>query len=1241
MEPKVFYRSSNETSGYTKPHEPNFSENSHIFKRDWSLNHQNRESYLQSSYQSEMFTSPNHCDIMGPLYFHTNMIPYSPILNSTHIRRLPDSNIIEYPSMSHPYYNARPSFIPLSDKEIYNNATDNMICQSYKSHMISLSPVHDNGIIKRPRTVQSNKVSETRSVNFWRPFLNEESTDCVPIGNAKNNTDDKQRQRNSKEQCANDRNSQACNGIHVNDNNNNNKNNTNSSGNFSHRTRHNTSPVCLRLTNETKIKSRESSYRKNEERMLTMAKTIDLLREARTECDSEEPVNLIVSNVRNCEEELPKENNYVEDYYNKVCNCDEIPDSNTGVPILLLARRQNEGNETLSCASDGNTARKSPNIIDLPSNINRWHEGMKETTMANGTDNMYKRFANETPSSSLQSTFGLHYLQSNYSWGNKCRTSNEYSPLRYVDFGSNTDHDNAFRVSLMNKEPHRNPSEASNMREYEREILNDHSLNSCFIPNHSRNFNLDTNLSKCNEHENVAISESSLSQYRYKTVDSYGDSCNLMKYKMNLGENGIESYPNKHTINCKEKAIGYNKHRIQSSDDNVKMYIEKGAASRQIHENCHKEMLDEVPESGKTSSQRVLCRHINRGFHTIKIDRGTEEHPTVHSKDTYASLNENTSLNDMIDNAVYKSKFIQKRCHLQENQNYTGTGELRNRTSENHSKEVYFKMIHSSMNRSKECSEKNIPEREIVGTTELNKHGLNLKSKDCSLVQNDYIPNKSTSSNPESIPVSVMHNTLKENTSNMTPDGGEKQPNSIGMIQNTIQQTTIRNVPLLMLPNKEHAPEVNKGTNITNEVRTCEGTRNIINREQTTKEVTVALDSYSRDVEETQTKRFSLTNATENNCLSNTSKQTAEGTMSDTQTTLENMKHSENSSLQCVYCDKIFSTTKLLKDHLKSHPANAPYLCPHCDSKFSSKPRYLRHALLHSKEKPYRCEECHKCFTTVTAFHRHLHAKKHSGNNLSTCKQCGLSFIDNVYMSLHFKTHTGEHPFQCEMCGNIFACKNNLKNHIMTHTGEKPFQCVHCAKRFVTNFSLKVHIRTHTKDYPYSCKICKKKFLCSSNMTSHVRTHTGEKRHQCYKCGKFFSSLSGIQGHQRTHTGECPYSCNICNKSFASKFSLRIHKRTHSGENPHRCTYCTKTFSNSSNMRRHLRIHTGERPYSCTYCSKAFCSSTYLKSHIRTHTGEKPYKCKHCGKEFSNTLCFKQHVNNHEKNAPCPLSTKQ
>ena len=338
-----------------------------------------------------------------------------------------------------------------------------------------------------------------------------------------------------------------------------------------------------------------------------------------------------------------------------------------------------------------------------------------------------------------------------------------------------------------------------------------------------------------------------------------------------------------------------------------------------------------------------------------------------------------------------------------------------------------------------------------------------------------------------------------------------------------------------------------------------------------------------------------------------------------------------NVTSQCVYCERSFSSTEMLQEHLKTHMVSAPYQCSHCNLGFVSKARLLRHVQLHMNAKPYKCEECKNLFSTVTAFHRHLHSKRHSGKNLFKCKECGLSFINEAYVNLHYKTHTGEHPFQCEQCGNIFACKNNLKNHIMTHTGEKPYQCVHCAKRFVTNFSLKVHIRTHTKEYPYRCDICNKRFLCSSNMASHLRTHTGEKRHQCYKCGKFLSSWSGLQGHQRTHTKECPFSCDLCSKSFSSKFSLRIHQRIHSGENPHKCKYCDKCFSNSSNLQRHLRTHTGEKPYQCTYCSKTFCSSTYLKSHIRTHTGEKPHTCKFCGKGFSNTSCFKQHVKKHEK----------
>ncbi|GAB1601694.1 hypothetical protein Ahia01_000447800 [Argonauta hians] len=1173
MEPNAIFRGLAEPPEFTHTYTGNNYENGHFIKRDWPLNQQSRESYIQSSYQSDILIP---CDL-GSVYCNVNRTPYSPILNSRHLLRFPENNSIEYASVFNPYYNVCPSYIPLSDTEMYNNSTESTLYPSYKCYLTSLSPVSNDNVIKRPRVAQSNKVAETRPVHFWRPFLNDDTAEPAASetnDNDKNKNDDKL--HNEEKYHSNYRD----------------LNETGDDATLKYNGEISTTPPSYGVpTSDTINKSTESSNKKKEDRVLTMAKTIDLLREARKECDRDEPVNLILPNIRNSEGS-PKSSN-CEEHCNqcKVNNFHESPQSNSRVfSFLSMTSRQNEEN-----GPNENIPRKLSSTADVTNN--RWHRGSREIDLLT-TENTYanKSFENEASENSLSPTISdkkihesVHYQ---HTWNSKGKASNEYTLHRSGEFCGNTVNKNNFRTPVTCNEICRSDIDSSLLRVNETNVTKHRSVSSALDLNHSRNFIFQ---SKCrernyNEAEKSKVNETVTLHNRYTTIDSYSNLSNFSKYKANYRQSGMD--------------VEVNKTRI-GNDNMIKYYNQIGRT------------MSNVSVSQKESYCRDMHRHNS--------DMTTGKYQSIYSIENSYNVNENPSLKSRMENGLYKPKPIQANLHHCSSvlHNYTGNGERQTIDSELSSKEMFLKMFRSSLHANKMYSKENIAQSKI---TEVNKHISNLRNREFSLAHNEYV-HKSTSSDIERFPESLIYKTTETNTNTTGSDRCPKQSNSITSIQNTLlATTTIRNTTtLVMLPTKDCIPIANTETATVKHIGSS-------------KNIDLSLETSENTDKVTKEKHYE----SENNCLSNNSNEISNPT-TDSFSSMDNTNHitnTETSSLQCVYCDKIFPSTTLLKEHLKSHPANAPYLCPHCDLKFASKPRYLRHALLHTKEKPYTCEECHKCFTTVTAFHRHLHAKRHTGNNLSTCKQCGLSFIDNIYMRLHFKTHTGEHPFQCDICGNIFACKNNLKNHIMTHTGEKPFQCVHCAKRFVTNFSLKVHIRTHTKDYPYSCKICKKKFLCSSNMTSHVRTHTGEKRHQCYKCGKFFSSLSGIQGHQRTHTGECPYSCNICKRSFATKFSLRIHKRTHSGENPHRCTYCNKTFSNSSNMRRHLRIHTGERPYSCPYCSKAFCSSTYLKSHIRTHTGEKPYKCKYCSKEFSNTLCFKQHVNNHERKTPNSLSTQ-
>ncbi|QIV94662.1 C2H2-type zinc finger protein [Allofrancisella frigidaquae] len=115
---------------------------------------------------------------------------------------------------------------------------------------------------------------------------------------------------------------------------------------------------------------------------------------------------------------------------------------------------------------------------------------------------------------------------------------------------------------------------------------------------------------------------------------------------------------------------------------------------------------------------------------------------------------------------------------------------------------------------------------------------------------------------------------------------------------------------------------------------------------------------------------------------------------------------------------------------------------------------------IHTKEKKHKCKVCDKRFTKTSNLKQHMLI--HTGERPFECKDCGQCFTQQSNLKQHMLIHTGERPFQCKDCGKCFTDSSNLKRHILIHTGEKPFQCKDCGQRFNRASSLKNHMRIHT-----------------------------------------------------------------------------------------------------------------------------------------------------------------------------------
>lgn len=102
----------------------------------------------------------------------------------------------------------------------------------------------------------------------------------------------------------------------------------------------------------------------------------------------------------------------------------------------------------------------------------------------------------------------------------------------------------------------------------------------------------------------------------------------------------------------------------------------------------------------------------------------------------------------------------------------------------------------------------------------------------------------------------------------------------------------------------------------------------------------------------------------------------------------------------CQYCEKVFPTRTLLKEHKKTHVG----------------------------EKPLSCNICQKGFKQRVSLESHI--QKHKDDDSRTCKPCDKQFASRMELRKHQQTvHEDEYTFECEKCKRSFTTKTRLEKH--------------------------------------------------------------------------------------------------------------------------------------------------------------------------------------------------------------------
>jgi len=162
---------------------------------------------------------------------------------------------------------------------------------------------------------------------------------------------------------------------------------------------------------------------------------------------------------------------------------------------------------------------------------------------------------------------------------------------------------------------------------------------------------------------------------------------------------------------------------------------------------------------------------------------------------------------------------------------------------------------------------------------------------------------------------------------------------------------------------------------------------------------------------------------------------------------------------------KVFSisgSNGLMPENKSTSPIKSPGIatipCPQCNKMFMRAYNMRVHIdRVHNKVKPFQCEFCDKSFSTTSDLKQHLSA--HGMGKIHKCEDCGREFTNRDSAILHRKQHNNERTHFCPTCSKGFFKASCLQRHMRSHTGEKPYSCEFCGRGFTQATTVKNHKR--------------------------------------------------------------------------------------------------------------------------------------------------------------------------------------
>lgn len=303
-------------------------------------------------------------------------------------------------------------------------------------------------------------------------------------------------------------------------------------------------------------------------------------------------------------------------------------------------------------------------------------------------------------------------------------------------------------------------------------------------------------------------------------------------------------------------------------------------------------------------------------------------------------------------------------------------------------------------------------------------------------------------------------------------------------------------------------------------------------------------------------------------------------------------------TLMCDICSEAVSSFKHLRGHFREvHDQEAYVRC--CDKKIYKSWVIIEHYQLHIDPHSFHCELCNKDYSTSRVLKEHLkevHAPMEA--RPFKCDTCLKQFVSRSHLNAHIQVSHGS--FQCPQCPSMLASKSSLTKHItMMHGEGERYVCDICARVFRYKQGLDKHVKNHLGtriEEKVQCSICSSWFTDQNCLNKHIRrihVQTDLASLACDMCGHVARNQNALYCHKRRMHTEEKFECEMCGKKFRRVNHMRVTQFN---------LYENLIFINLFFfLQEHVAIHhTGADLYGCNYCPERFNAKNKQLVHRKT-----------------------------------------